>query len=119
MRISDWSSDVCSSDLFVREATAAVGHHALALGGAHRHAQVGLAGLAEFALAAFGGVQRDHVVARRDAGDALADLDHHARALVAYPQRQQALSVPAPPRTPLGWASAGGGRLPQRGPTSS
>src|SRR3546814_12511091 len=77
MRISDWSSDVCSSDLvaqrlaFVREATAAVGHHALALGGAHRHAQVGLAGLAEFALAAFGGVQRDHVVARRDAGDAL------------------------------------------------
>src|SRR3546814_11859549 len=121
MRISDWSSDVCSSDLaeaehrdavaglhlrgvvdradaggdaaaeqadlvrrrlrvdlrqrdlghhrvlaegraahvvvqrlaFVREATAAVGHHALALGRAHRDAEVGLAGPAELALAAF------------------------------------------------------------------
>src|SRR3546814_10795798 len=56
---------------FVREATAAAGHPALALGGAHRHAQVGLAGLAEFALPAFGAVHRDPVVAGRDAGPAL------------------------------------------------
>ncbi|KAG0733056.1 hypothetical protein G6F23_013714 [Rhizopus arrhizus] len=51
----------------VAEAAGAVGHHALALGGAHGHAQVGLAALAEQALATLGGVQRNHVVARLDA----------------------------------------------------
>src|SRR3546814_18656954 len=111
MRISDWSSDVCSSDLvaqrlaFVREATAAVGHHALALGGAPRHAQVGLAGLAEFALAALGGVQRDHVVARRDAGDALAALAHHARPPAASHPRTQAPRVRPAQRDTRGWAA--------------
>src|SRR3546814_16464746 len=74
---------------FVREATAAVGHHALALGRAHRDAEVGLAGPAELALAAFGGVQRDHVVAGRDAGHALAHFHHHARPLVAQHPREQ------------------------------
>src|SRR5690606_7149205 len=78
---------------FVREAGAAVGHHALALRGAHCHAQVGLARLAELALAAFGGVERDHVVAGLDAGHALADLDHHARALVAEHRGEHALRV--------------------------
>src|SRR3546814_8633797 len=79
MRISDWSSDVCSSDL----------------------------------LAAFGGVQRDHVVARRDAGDALADLDHHARALVAEHHRKQALGVRARQRERIGVAQRGVGDLHQ------
>src|SRR5690606_8234128 len=58
----------------VGEARGAVGHHALALGGAHGHAQVGVAALAEQALAALGGVERDHVVARLHAGHALAHL---------------------------------------------
>src|SRR5690606_5967427 len=40
----------------VAEAGGAVGHHALALGRAHRDAQVGLARLAEQAFAALGGV---------------------------------------------------------------
>ncbi|KAG1248519.1 hypothetical protein G6F68_013765 [Rhizopus microsporus] len=48
----------------VAEAAGAVGHHALALGGAHLLAEVGLAGQAELALAALGRVERDDVVAR-------------------------------------------------------
>jgi hypothetical protein len=50
----------------VAEAAGTVRHQALALGGTHRAAQVGLAGFAEFALAALGGVQRDHVVTDLD-----------------------------------------------------
>lgn len=47
----------------VAEAAGAIGHQALALGGAYRAAQVGFAGFAEFAGAAFGGIERNHVVA--------------------------------------------------------
>src|SRR3546814_15429035 len=86
MRISDWSSDVCSSDLIVKDRLAlvaeprrAVGHQPLALGGADRGAEVGLTRQAAFALAAFGGVERDYMVAGLDAGDARADLAHPAR----------------------------------------
>jgi len=77
----------------VREAAGAVGHHALALGGAHGGAQVGLATLAEQALPALGGVQRDDVVARLHRGHALADLDHDARAFVAEHAWEQAFGI--------------------------
>ncbi len=50
---------------------------------------------AEQALAAFGGVQRDHVVAGLDAGHALADFDHDARAFVAQHRREQAFRIVA------------------------
>src|SRR5690606_16723595 len=59
----------------VGEAAGAVRHHALALGGAHGGAQVGLAALAEQALPALGGVQRNDVVTRLYRGYALAHLD--------------------------------------------
>jgi hypothetical protein len=65
------------------EAGGAVRHQALALGGADLLAQVGLAGFAELALAAFRGVQRDHVIAHLDAGDALADGLDDAAAFMA------------------------------------
>ena len=55
------------------EAGGTVRHQPLALGGADLLAQVGLAGFAELALATLGGVERDHVIAHLDAGDALAD----------------------------------------------
>lgn len=55
------------------EARGAVGHDALALGGANLAAQVGLARLAELALLALGGVEGDDVVAGLHVGDALAD----------------------------------------------
>jgi len=77
----------------VREAPRAIRHHALALRGAHRHAQVGLAGLAEQALAAFGGVQRDHVVAGFHAGDPGPDLDHGTGALVSQHRGEQAFGI--------------------------
>src|SRR5882762_2058517 len=50
------------------EARGAVRHHALALGYADSLAQVGLAGQAELAGSAFGGIQRNHVIAGFDAG---------------------------------------------------
>src|SRR3546814_2557215 len=102
MRISDWSSDVCSSDLIVKDRLAlvaeprrAVGHQPLALGGADRGAEVGLTRQAAFALAAFGGVERDYMVAGLDAGDARADLAHHARTFMPQHARENALAVEA------------------------
>src|SRR5690606_31650668 len=97
----------------VAEAGGAVGHHALALGGAHRHAQVGLARLAEQALAAFGGVQRDHVVAGLDAGDALAHFHDDAGALVPEHRREHAFRIVARKRERIGVAQRGVGDLHQ------
>src|SRR5579859_6060037 len=48
----------------VGEARRAVRHQALALGGADRRAEIGLLAEAAFALAAFGRVERNHVIAR-------------------------------------------------------
>lgn len=45
-----------------REARSTVGHQTFALRGADRLAEIGLAAQAELALAALGGVQRDHVI---------------------------------------------------------
>ncbi len=56
----------------IGKAAGAVRHQAFALGGAHGLAEVGLAGCAEFALAAFGGVQRDDVVTDLQRFDAFA-----------------------------------------------
>ncbi|KAG0776271.1 hypothetical protein G6F22_012693 [Rhizopus arrhizus] len=97
----------------VAEAAGAVGHHALALGGAHGHAQVGLAALAEQALATLGGVQRNHVVARLDAGHALAHLHHDARAFMAQHHREQAFRIVAGQGERIGVAHTGVGDLHQ------
>src|SRR5262249_37817556 len=90
-----------------REARGAVGHHALALGGADRGAEVGLARQAGRALAAFGRVERDNVIALLHRGDAGPDIDHDAGALVAEDRREQALRVLARARVLVGVADAG------------
>ena len=79
----------------VGEAAGAVRHHALALRGADRDAEIGAAREAELTVAAFGRVERDHVIADRDAGHARADLDHHARTLMAQHGGEQAFRVAA------------------------
>src|SRR3546814_15478748 len=84
----------------------AVGHQPLALGGADRGAQVRLARQAAFALAAFGRVERDHMVAGLHRGDARADLPHDACALMAQDRGAEALAVDAAQRIGLGVAGA-------------
>ncbi len=64
--------------ILVGKARGPIGHEAAALRGANRLAQVGLARQAEFALAAFRRVQRDHVVALFQAFHVRADVEHHA-----------------------------------------
>ena len=91
-----------------REPGAAVGHHALALGGADRLAEVRLAGLAELALAALRRVERDHVVAGRHGGHAGPDLFHDRAALVAEDRGEQSLRVGARQGVGVRVADAGG-----------
>src|SRR6185437_6134417 len=91
----------------VAEARGAVGHHALALGGADRGAEVGFAREAAFALPAFGRVERDDMVARLHAGYAGADLADHARALMAEDRGEDALAVEPVERVGVGMADAG------------
>ncbi len=90
----------------VREADGAVRHHALALGRSDLGAKVGLARKARLTFAAFGRVQRDHVIARLHAGHARPDLAHHARALVAEDRREDAFAVEAVERVGVGVADA-------------
>ena len=91
----------------VGKARGAIGHQALALGGPHGHAQIGFAAFAEQAFAAFGGVQRDHVVARLHAGHAFAHLDDDARAFVAEHGGKDPLGVIAAQGECIGVAHAG------------
>ena len=90
-----------------REARGAVRHQALALRGADRGAEVGLARQAGRALPAFRRVERDDVVALLDGGDARADVDHDARALMAEDRRKQPFRVGAGQREFVGVADAG------------
>jgi len=91
-----------------RKARGAVGHQALALRGADRGAQVGLARQAGRALPAFRRIQRNDVIALLHAGDAAADIDHDARALMAEDCRKQPFGVGARQRELIGVADAGG-----------
>ncbi|MNR35032.1 hypothetical protein D3C85_1528510 [compost metagenome] len=90
----------------VREAGRAVRHQALALGGAHSHAQVGLAGFAEQAFTAFGGVERDDMVTGLEAGDAFAHLHHDTGAFMAEYGREHAFGVVAREGESVGMADA-------------
>ena len=68
---------------FVRKTGRAIGHQTLALGRANCLAQVGLAGLAELALAAFSRIQRDDVVAGLHVVNVGTDFSHDACGLMA------------------------------------
>src|SRR5471030_970602 len=78
-----------------REARSAIRHQPLALRDADLLAVIGLAREAKLAFAAFGRVQRNHVVAyfqRRHAG---TDFLDNAAALVAKDHRKQSLRIGA------------------------
>jgi len=75
------------------EARCAIGHDTLALGGADLAAQVGLARLAELALAALRRVESNNMVANLDVGDTLADRLDDASALVSQNDREGALGI--------------------------
>lgn len=85
----------------------AIGHQALALGRTDGLAQVGLAREAEFAFAAFRGVQRDHVIADRDRGHALADGFNHRATFVPQDRRENAFRVSPRQGVGIGMANAG------------
>ena len=97
----------------VGKAAGAVGHHALALGGADLGAQVGLARKARLTFAAFGRVERDHVIARLHAGDPLPDLAHHAGAFMAKDRRKQPFAIETVQCVGVGVADARGHDLHQ------
>src|SRR6202000_3243916 len=67
----------------VAEARGAVGHHALALGGADLGAEIGLLAEAAFTLPAFRRVERDHMIARLHRGDTWSHFTNDAGALMA------------------------------------
>src|SRR3546814_16016790 len=99
MRISDWSSDVCSSDLLAVHQVLAVEDllHALGKGVQHGGVVVQIARLHELDLRVAGGDDIGVVVdaLHQDAGE--EELGKHAEALVAEPRR---MPHPAPaPRT--------------------
>lgn len=87
-----------------------VRHLALALRRTHRAAEVGLAGLAELALLALGGVEGNDVVSDLDVVDALADRLDDAAPLVAQDDRERALGVLAGERVVVAGLEMGNGR---------
>ncbi len=91
----------------VTEAGHAVGHDTFALRCAHRYAQVGLAALAEQALAAFGACRAGSHGRRLHAGSAFAHFHHDAGAFVAQYGGKEALRILAGERECIGVANAG------------
>ena len=89
-----------------RESAGAVGHHALALGDADGLAQIGLARQAVLALAAFGRIQWDDVIALLDGLDACADIDNDASTFVAENGWKRTLRIVAGERERIGVAYA-------------
>ncbi len=92
----------------VAEARSAIGHQALALGGAHGAAQVGLARLTELALAAFGGIERNHVIADSHRGDALAHRLNDAATLMTEDAGEYAFRILSGEGVGVGMANTGG-----------
>ncbi len=90
------------------EARRSVGHQALALGSADLLAEVGLTGEAELALATFGRVERNHMVADRHRGDPFAHLLDDAAAFMAEDAGEDAFGVGPGERVGVGVADARG-----------
>ena len=84
-------------DLLVadREARGAVGHHALALGRADGGAKVGLARQTRRALAAFGRIKWNDVIAFFHRSHARSHIDDDAGALMAEDRGKESLRVGA------------------------
>ena len=89
-----------------REPLRVVGHHTLALRGTHSLAQIRLAGRAELALAALGGVEQNHVVALLHVRDTLANRLHNTCTLVPENRGEATLRVRARERVHVRVAKA-------------
>src|SRR6266446_9923506 len=76
-----------------REPAGAVRHHPLALRRADRHAQIGFARQAIFALSAFWCVERDHMIALGDACYLAPDIDDDAGALMSEACREEPFGI--------------------------
>ncbi len=88
----------------VGEAAGPVGHQPFPLRLADRAAQIGLAREAHFALAAFGGVERDDVIAFLDAGHPGPDLADDPGAFVAQDRGKQPFGIEPVERVGIGVA---------------
>lgn len=75
------------------EADCAIRHQALALGRADCLAQIGLAGQTELALAAFGRVQKNHVVTLLDVVHVLSHRLYLTSTLMAQDNGENAFGV--------------------------
>ena len=91
-----------------RHAAFAVGHQSLTLGGADGRAQIGLAAETGLALATFGNVERDDVVADFEALHVFTHFHHHAGAFVAKHAGEESFGVFARESEGVGMADAGG-----------
>ena len=76
-----------------RKARGAVGHDALALGESYRAAKIGAARFTKFALAAFGNVKRNHMVAGFDRGHTFAYFHNGRAALVPHDRGKQSFGI--------------------------
>src|SRR5258708_4226205 len=90
----------------VAEAARAIGHHALALGGADRGAEIGFLAETAFALAAFGRVKRNDMIARLDRYYAGAHLADDTGALMAQDRGKNSFAVEAVERVGIGMTDA-------------
>jgi len=90
-----------------------VRHHALALRRANGGAQIGLVARTAFAFAAFGRVERDHMIAGGERFDAGPDLDDDTRPLMTQDRREGTFRVIARQRERIRVADAGGLHLDQ------
>src|SRR5262249_23523866 len=91
----------------VAESRGTIRHHALALGRADRGTEIGLLTEAAFALAAFGCVKRDYMVARLHRRHARTDLTNAPRSLVTEDGRKNPFAVETVQRIGIGVADAG------------
>ena len=89
------------------ETAGPIGHQSLALGLANFLAQIGLAGCAETACTAFGGVQRYDMISGLDAADAGADFCNHRPAFMTQYCREKTLRVGARQGEGVGVADVG------------
>lgn len=93
------------------ESGGSVGQNSLTLGSSHLLTQVGLAGLAELALLALGGVEQNDRVALLDAGDTLADRLDDSGALVTEHRGENTLGIRATESVGVSVADSGVGDL--------
>src|SRR5450759_3769093 len=91
---------------FMAEPRRALGHQALALGRADCGAQVGLAAEAALTLAAFGGVERYHMVTGLHRGDALSHLPDDTGTFVAEDRGENSLAIESVKRIGVGVANS-------------